>query len=454
MPLGKNISKYFIFLIIFFLFFAVQPVLAVVGCCKTTNSSTQGESITCENTQNLSTCVSPPFRTGQQYSIKKDPFANKTCNEIPGCPTIDLAAGGGCCKMTTLSAGKESVTCEDSPDLSGCVSATYDRYSVNREPITGTACIDVEGCSQNIKTQAPAAQIDTSKLTPLVQVEIGDTVIQFDPVQCSPGTDCSIPWLAQYIKVIYQYLVGLAAIIAAVVFLFGGFIWLTSFGSPEKVNKAKEYMTGAFTGLFLALFSYLILFTINPELVNLKPIVIRIVSPLLAELGEQKLGDPKPSATGAKPQTAGQCREPRAAGTSVPAQITSYCKPQRSDREYRSDDEFYCDLAMQCTCPAGRDQSKVCNPGRREWHPCNPFDYQNTPYCNQTASGQPPGTGLVAADLSCYPMGSKVCIEGSTYEVGDIGGWIDGDHFDLWNEDCDVARGVNRTVTASAGACP
>lgn len=301
------------------------------------------------------------------------------------------------------------------------------------------------------QTQSDKLKKQIEITTPVLQVDIGDTSIQFDPVKCSAGTDCEIPWLAQYIKVIFQYLVGLAAIISAAVVLFGGFIWLTSFGSPEKVKQAKDYIVGAFVGLFLALFSYLILFTINPDLVNLKPITIRVVSPLLAKVGAQKLGAPKPAANGAVPSTSGQCSQPRSAGESLPAQITSYCYPNRND--YSSDDEFLCDLAMQCTCPAGRDSSKTCNPGGRSWHPCNTFDWNNTPYCNQTASGQAPRSDLVAADPSCYPMGTQICIEGKTYSVGDTGGWIKGDHFDLWNANCSEAREVNRTVQVTVGSC-
>ncbi len=132
------------------------------------------------------------------------------------------------------------------------------------------------------QTQSDKLKKQIEITTPVLQVDIGDTSIQFDPVKCSAGTDCEIPWLAQYIKVIFQYLVGLAAIASAAVILFGGFVWLTSFGSPEKVKQAKDYIVGAFVGLFLALFSYLILFIVNPNLVNFKPFSILSVSPLSA----------------------------------------------------------------------------------------------------------------------------------------------------------------------------
>ncbi len=93
---------------------------------------------------------------------------------------------------------------------------------------------------------------------------------------CANGDEncVSINWLANYIAVIYQYGIGLAAILAAVMILVGGFIWLTSFGSPDKISKAKEFIVGALTGLVLALFSYLILYTLNPNLVKNEALVV------------------------------------------------------------------------------------------------------------------------------------------------------------------------------------
>ncbi len=349
-----------------------------------------------------------------------------------------VSTGGESCKNNI--APNECKSSSSSPGTGGA-------SGTNCQIVNYAACLATP-------TQTSYQQfVDPSQFTPVLQVAIGGvTPFTFQGVSCQEGQDCEIPWISEYISLIYQYIVGLAAILAAIVILIAGFLWLMSAGSPDRISQAKELIIGALSGLALALMSYFILNIINPELIMNRPIVIRVVSPILSEIADQKFGGGKPDAQGNKPSTAGECSQQRASGEQRPVQITSYCRPKRED--YASEDIFLCDLAMQCTCPSGRDTGKICNPGGRSWAPCKPFNLDTTQYCNHTASGQPPRSSLVAADTTCYAMGSQVCIDGRTYTVGDRGGWIKGDHFDLWNEDCNVARTVNSTVTASAGACP
>ncbi|MBN1778653.1 MAG: hypothetical protein JW816_00300 [Candidatus Buchananbacteria bacterium] len=112
--------------------------------------------------------------------------------------------------------------------------------------------------------------------TPKLSVPIGG-FSSFSPVYqltCDNGKAYCIDWIGQYIRVVFQYGVGLAAVLAVVMIMVGGFIWLTSGGSPDKVGKAKEYITSSLLGLFLALFSYSLLYALNPNLVNIQAIKI------------------------------------------------------------------------------------------------------------------------------------------------------------------------------------
>ena len=132
------------------------------------------------------------------------------------------------------------------------------------------------------EVEPTAIRQEIKETRPILNIWIGGVKIKLDPVGCPPGEVCPVSWIGQYINILYRYIIGLAAILAGVMILFGGFIWLTSFGSPEKVKQAKDYITGAFTGLLLALFSYFILSTINPDLVNFNPINVGVVKPLVA----------------------------------------------------------------------------------------------------------------------------------------------------------------------------
>lgn len=131
--------------------------------------------------------------------------------------------------------------------------------------------------------------IDVTKVDyrPEITVDIGgfntkDDFAMPSKTSCKTGEEgcVSISWLASYIAVIYQYGIGLAGILAAVMILVGGFLWVSSFGSPDRISKAKEFITGALTGLLLALFSYLILFTLNPNLVKNESLVVSGVKPI------------------------------------------------------------------------------------------------------------------------------------------------------------------------------
>ncbi|MCL5795038.1 MAG: hypothetical protein M1338_01645 [Patescibacteria group bacterium] len=93
----------------------------------------------------------------------------------------------------------------------------------------------------------------------------------FSSTNCVSGdNNCSVPWLAEYIYGIFKYGVIAAAILAAAMIMIAGFLWLTAGGSPNQISKAKDIISSSFLGLFLALFSTVILQTINPNLINLK----------------------------------------------------------------------------------------------------------------------------------------------------------------------------------------
>lgn len=76
--------------------------------------------------------------------------------------------------------------------------------------------------------------------------------------------------LADYLNLVYNWLISIVGIIAAVMMMIGGFQYLTSGGEAGRVKQAKERIGNALIGLVLAFSSYLLLNTINPELVNLK----------------------------------------------------------------------------------------------------------------------------------------------------------------------------------------
>ena len=96
-----------------------------------------------------------------------------------------------------------------------------------------------------------------SDRAPTAQTSIPGTNIQ----QEQPLDD-----VGEWIVAVYRFGIGVAGILAVMMMMIGGFIWLMSAGSPERVNKGKDWIISAITGLILALFSYALLYTINPRI--------------------------------------------------------------------------------------------------------------------------------------------------------------------------------------------
>ena len=81
------------------------------------------------------------------------------------------------------------------------------------------------------------------------------------------------PFLPDYIRYIFNFGVGISGIVVFVVFVYAGVIYLTSGGNPSKLSDAKDRMMSALIGAAVILGSYLILTTINPQLLVINPII-------------------------------------------------------------------------------------------------------------------------------------------------------------------------------------
>lgn len=55
---------------------------------------------------------------------------------------------------------------------------------------------------------------------------------------------------------IIRALLGVTGSIALLMFIWGGLLWLTSGGVPEKVKKGKDTLKWAFLGLVVIFFAY------------------------------------------------------------------------------------------------------------------------------------------------------------------------------------------------------
>ncbi|MEI7452399.1 MAG: pilin [Candidatus Falkowbacteria bacterium] len=91
------------------------------------------------------------------------------------------------------------------------------------------------------------------------------------------STQCSLPYIAIYIRAIFGYSMGIIGILSAISIMFGGIIYMTSAGNATRINTAKSWINGSVVGLIIGLSCYALLIQINPDLVGLKAINIGIV---------------------------------------------------------------------------------------------------------------------------------------------------------------------------------
>jgi len=103
---------------------------------------------------------------------------------------------------------------------------------------------------------------------PILNVPIPN--LTFSPAVVS-GNSVESSFLSEYLSAVYQYLIKISVTIAVVMVMVAGLQYVLASGSG-KAAEAKKRITNATVGLVLLLCVYLILYTVNPQLVLLKTI--------------------------------------------------------------------------------------------------------------------------------------------------------------------------------------
>jgi hypothetical protein len=204
--------------------------------------------------------------------------------------TIPFSAQALCCVCTPLS----------DPNAKACVkTAVYTtcndlRSNTSNEALKTAQCdlatlTEVECNAQSAPGgRCPAAPVSDTEfakpsgyvvqqpaLVPKLNVEIPGLV--FATKLGESGGFLTIPFLSQYIAAAFTYLVGISSIAAAIMIVYGGFLYIIGSSLPQ-IKRGKEIITDSIIGLLILLSSYLILYTLNPDLLTLAPLRIRPIT--------------------------------------------------------------------------------------------------------------------------------------------------------------------------------
>lgn len=141
---------------------------------------------------------------------------------------------------------------------------------------------------------SPVLAVDNSDMPTLVnptdKLQIKIPGMNLGDIQCTGSQQnkdqkCAVPWLANYVAGIYKYLLGIAAVLATITMMIGGFRWVISTGNPQSITEAKAWINGSIVGLIILFTSWILLTQVNPDLTSLKSISIGVLSELDLSVG-------------------------------------------------------------------------------------------------------------------------------------------------------------------------
>ena len=259
-----------IFSFIFFSSFLVNIANAEVTCCACTGHriSYSGE------------------RGGMRGTSGIDAVEFSCAEGNPGCETICDRDNAGWRALEEHATGEVVTCCKCRDDTRVCANVNQ---TCSSEALCGTTPGFMSGGmwkrepGGEINASAETTKDEASKvelIPPNLNIDIPGAGNLFGGGQIvTEGEEryFYLPYIGEYVSALYNYVLGIVGILAVVVIIFAGGIWLTAGGSPERIKTAQEYIFGAVTGVVLAFGSYLILYTINPDLVRFDAMKVKVV---------------------------------------------------------------------------------------------------------------------------------------------------------------------------------
>lgn len=184
-------------------------------------------------------------------------------------PTASLAIGNCswyCYDPFTFKTANEYCASKHQQQTLGCVGK-----SLCSPPAQIEACCCDPGTPAFTDVNSKTPSVTLPKFViPDLQIKIPG--LNFSSDNCVDNGDktysCAIPWLGEYINAIYNYGLSIAGILAAIILMAGGLLWLISGGDASKITQAKELIGGSIIGLIILMSTYIILKQINPALLQ------------------------------------------------------------------------------------------------------------------------------------------------------------------------------------------
>lgn len=182
----------------------------------------------------------------------------QTCTSIGGqclfsC-TTGLGPGAGTCSESgkTCCIPGGGGACGSFGDGGECVgSTTQSCTSLNRVAAQGSCTVAGQSCcGKLISTESSLGRLNY-------------TLLEEIPGQSGASGD-----LGSYLEGLYQFTFWAIGIAALFMLTIGGFMYVTSAGNTSRLGTAKTIIVDSFLGIIIALFAWLFLYVLNPDLVE------------------------------------------------------------------------------------------------------------------------------------------------------------------------------------------
>ncbi len=238
-------------------------------------------------------CDTPPSATSGPYGqiIAPETCFVKTGNCSAGDKQIDCGSSEickkqvpMCCVFTSTDPNKKSRCYETSDKNFSCASLNTDNMT---QDIKFSLCTDVAECPKSMTETPPAASATGNAdaappaypvIVPKIPLDIPTvSVPDFAKVTQQDGY-LYIPFISVFLVGAYKIGVGLAAVLAVIFIMIGGFIWIAAAGDSGRIGQGKKMISSAVVGLILTIGSYVTLQTVNPDLISFKALKIPVVS--------------------------------------------------------------------------------------------------------------------------------------------------------------------------------
>lgn len=196
------------------------------------------------------------------------------------CPTEHILLGGQCYDKSSeelFERIKRAASIQDATPSGQCPQDFH--YISGKCYKAGTEQYDAvlkQASAAARAREAAAKTFESSVLSPLPQGSISQRVRGYElsiDIPCQPiaGGQCpTITGPASYIARIYQFGLMIVGLLAFASIVYGALKYILSAGSLASLDEAKDQIKQAIFGVILLLGAFIVLYTINPQLVSLR----------------------------------------------------------------------------------------------------------------------------------------------------------------------------------------